>query len=307
MRTRTPNSHSHISSQAGFLTRYGITKKVFLSSGLDWRRLQVIYQDYFDQMPYLMAEAESLSRKLQLCPLIEAVSYRVKDPEHVIEKIIRKSASSGKPYATPATYLNAMTDLVGLRALLIFKEDWPQVNNFIVTELDVAPRPSAIVHPNDPKDLLEMYEANGCSIEQRDTGYRSIHYAIRMKCRKRDLFAELQVRTLFEHAWAQIVHRIEYPYRSGVPLLRALSSALSERAGEADDAASIGPILVEMAEIYRTEPRDARRRALKLRRRLREKLEASDRRYNTSILRVMLSRAEGSAEVLKQYMRARPD
>lgn len=45
---------------------------------------------------------------------------------------------------------------------------------------------------------------------QRDTSYTSVHYLLKPRPDSH-VCCELQVRTLFEEIWGEIVHRINYP------------------------------------------------------------------------------------------------
>lgn len=57
-------------------------------------------------------------------------------------------------------------------------------------------------------DDRELYQDPYLHLDASRSHYRSIHYIIRYK----DLYFEIQVRTLFEEGWLEFDHRIKYPY-----------------------------------------------------------------------------------------------
>jgi ppGpp synthetase/RelA/SpoT-type nucleotidyltranferase len=233
------------------------------------------------------------------------VHYRVKEPEHLVEKIIRRALGERTLRVSVYNYLDAIDDLIGFRALHLFKDDWPSLNTFIARNFRVLGPPRAIVYPTDPEDVLMMFRENGCLIDTRQTGYRSVHYSVVVNCRTKDLIAELQIRTLFEQAWGEVSHQIEYPYLSSVPLLRRYTSVLSEFAGCADHLASAARIVAQIAETNRRNPKDRKRRIRALQTRLGQKLN-NILNNSPSVHRLLLNPAEVSPEALRGYTRRRP-
>jgi len=166
----------------------------------------------------------------------------VKDPEHLIEKIIRDSFDQEGPSATPANYRLVIKDLVGARALHLFKEDWPDVHRYIKRtwpRLLVRRPPKARVTVDDPDHIRKLYRSARCQVITDDRGYRSVHYTLRLPFDGRTVFAEIQVRTLFEEAYGEINHTLVYPYKRNEQMLIPFSDAVSYSAGTADAWASV--------------------------------------------------------------------
>src|SRR5262249_19087167 len=63
-------------------------------------------------------------------------------------------------------------------------------------------------------------------IEKERFGYQSVHYLVRIRSERAELaeyqrfagfIAEIQVRTILQHAWAEIEHDIQYKSTSAIP------------------------------------------------------------------------------------------
>ena len=67
---------------------------------------------------------------------VHSVKTRVKDELHLIEKVIRKTEDRRKKYGkefkfTVENYKEEITDLVGIRVIHIFKDDWEEIHKLI--------------------------------------------------------------------------------------------------------------------------------------------------------------------------------
>lgn len=120
--------------------------------------------------------------------------------------------SEGEPnqpkYAEP---LVEITDLAGLRIIAFFLDDLRTIEQMIGTEFEVVER-------SDKSELL---------IEGERFGYRSTHYLVMMKANRTGLpeytrfkgvVAEVQIRTILQHAWGEIEHDIQYRSTETIPL-----------------------------------------------------------------------------------------
>jgi ppGpp synthetase/RelA/SpoT-type nucleotidyltranferase len=227
-----------------FLLAFAISPETYQAGGVDWNDLREVYADYLNWFPSLDAEGKACSSKLQSHKFIRAVHSRPKDPNHLIEKVIIRSAKQRSPYVTKENYLRKVTDLLGLRALHVFKEEWPEIDKFIRAEFDVEGTPEAKLREGDPQEVIKMYKDQGCAIDHTG-GYRSVHYSISVRCRRNDIMAELQVRTLLEEAWGEASHRIDYPIPSETPLVGQYVSLMSDLCCFSDEIASAARILKE--------------------------------------------------------------
>ena len=124
----------------------------------------------------------------------EAIALsQIESRTKTVTSFIEKVTSKGK-YADP---LDEMTDLVGLRVIVYYPDDVRAVGTLIEREFDIDWANSSRRGEDDPPDRF---------------GYRSDHYIVRTPADERfaGLSAEIQVRTVMQHAWAAVDHRIRY-------------------------------------------------------------------------------------------------
>ena len=163
------------------------------------------------------SEVEHLIRSILHAKGIKynAITSRVKERTSVSEKITRKN---GK-YAT----LAEMTDVVGLRIITYYSADVDVIADIIEQEFII-----------DRENSIDKRE----SLEPDRFGYCSVHYVVsmnedRLKLCEFSSFAgmrcEIQIRSILQHAWAEIEHDIGY--KSDVTIPRAMRRDFSRIAG----------------------------------------------------------------------------
>lgn len=144
-----------------------------------------------------------------------AITSRVKERTSVSEKITRKN---GK-YAT----LAEMTDVVGLRIITYYSADVDVIADIIEQEFII-----------DRENSIDKRE----SLEPDRFGYCSVHYVVsmnedRLKLCEFSAFAgmrcEIQIRSILQHAWAEIEHDIGY--KSDITIPRTMRRDFSRIAG----------------------------------------------------------------------------
>jgi ppGpp synthetase/RelA/SpoT-type nucleotidyltranferase len=130
---------------------------------------------------------------------IHAVSARAKSVESMRSKLRRKS------YQDPA---KQMTDVVGVRVITYYRDAVDPVVGVLRRAFEIDHNLST-----DKRRALGL----------RDFGYRSVHLIARAKSAQtrgnsflKNYQFEIQVRSILEHAWAEIEHEIVY--KSGVNL-----------------------------------------------------------------------------------------
>lgn len=145
---------------------------------------------------------------------IHAVTARAKSVDSLRGKLRRK------PYKRPGQQL---TDLIGVRVITYYRDAVDPV----VTRLRQA-------FEVNEKDTIDKRRVLGL----REFGYRSVHVIARLKpaqvlplhdkiIRKR--WFEIQVRSVVEHAWAEIEHEIVY--KSGIVFAEATLRRFASLAG----------------------------------------------------------------------------
>ncbi len=131
---------------------------------------------------------------------VHAVSRRLKDRVDILEKVRRKECKT----------LDDMTDICGIRIITSFADEVERVGAIIEAEFDVDARNS-----EDKRNLLAPDQF----------GYLSRHYIVRLSKQRRGqtefkpfkaIPVEIQIRSLLQHTWAEIGHKLLYkkPYLS---------------------------------------------------------------------------------------------
>lgn len=222
--------------------------RILQESGLDRRyvdnspyiteeRLKEIFDDFIKANSRMKELYEDEFKKLVTnIKGVHSVSGRVKDPDHLISKIIRNAAERPDKYSdiSEDNYYKLITDLVGFRIIVLDKNDWAKVHeglselytddsSFYITSgksseyLDkyeeglnrkpyYAEQPKAYLTDVDAGDDI-LYKKKNIRVDRSKNNYRSVHYIIR----KGEFYFEIQVRSLFEEGWLEFEHRVSYP------------------------------------------------------------------------------------------------
>ena len=196
-----------------------------------------IYRDYILNQEILKQQAQYFGNILHLGEEINSVKWRVKDPIHLLTKIVRKRKKAinehqKSPYLeiNVTNYKNIIDDLVGIRAIYLFKENWGQVNKFILENFSVCGDENITIY-HAPDDDLSFYPNDNLSDYkykrvERDSRYRSTHYIIKGITPHSYNF-ELQTRTILDEAWGEIDHHVRYPKFEHHPELKRKMSVLN--------------------------------------------------------------------------------
>ena len=210
--------------------------------GLSADDLFVIYQTHLTNTHPLQETAEGILRLLATVDSVHSVRARVKGPCRLVRKIVRKARGMPARHITSASYQVAITDLVGLRALHLFKEEWQEVHDFITATFVLHERPTAYIREGDPKQWTTLYESRQCDVRVHPRNYRSVHYVVNTGLAGHAL-AEIQVRTVLEEAWSEVDHRINYPEPTRHSNVGAILRIFNRLAGGADEIASFANAL----------------------------------------------------------------
>lgn len=132
-----------------------------------------------------------------------SITYRSKSPESLAKKIARPD----KNYQT----LSEITDLAAIRVTSYFESDVDLIAKAIETEFEV-----------DQENTIDKRQ----SIDADRFGYQSLHYVVCLSKQRRELAEykrygglklEVQVRSILQHAWAEIEHDLGYKSEAGIP------------------------------------------------------------------------------------------
>ena len=226
-----------------FLESMGINPNRVKNIDLDIHLLVDIANDYdsAETQEELLDSAELIAKKIQRCKQVHSVRWRVKDTSHLIEKIIRKKESNNEKYADidVTNYKSKLDDLIGVRAIYLFKHDWLPVHQHILSRW--SPKENVIIYYREGDDL-EQYSQPNCETKKHHDSYRSIHYIVPAT---EKVTCEVQTRTIFEEAWSEIDHKVRYPSFSEDPHLKQFLNILNRLAGSAYEMGSYVIQLVE--------------------------------------------------------------
>lgn len=222
-----------------FLNEYHISEDTIVENQIDWNVLNDIYADFNRYKNSYESQADFIANTLRTHKKIHSVKSRVKEPERLIEKIIRKTASRKEKYGkdfqfSVENYKEQITDLIGVRAIHIFKEDWEDIHEFISNTWKVIEITANVREGDDTQGFEEL----GIEIYSRKSGYRSVHYLIEFFPTNQKVIAEIQVRTIFEEGYGEIDHQLRYS-NDQIPEILAANLLLFNRiAGSSDEMAS---------------------------------------------------------------------
>ncbi|MHC4352824.1 MAG: RelA/SpoT domain-containing protein [Planctomycetota bacterium] len=219
--------------------KYDISDSDYKNSGLKWPDLKKIFYHHHSRVDTLESAAVGVMTMAKAFRDTHAIKWRVKNPEHLVEKIIRKCAAERKPFISIDNYREKITDLVGVRIIHLFEDQWLNIHNEIEKNWDVEGSPVAYNRVGDSAESKKLYEENGCDTKVHKYGYRSVHYLVGSSPGKEKILVEIQVRTIYEEAWAETDHVIRYPLLVNDSQLSKYMGMTSVISGMADELSTI--------------------------------------------------------------------
>ena len=161
-----------------------------------------------------------IQRDTTISKLTHSIKIRFKDLSHLDEKITRKNADAFKNEEDPITTENVMrriTDISGIRLIHLHMGQFVEIHNALMTyvndgELFLHEDPKA--YSWDP-EYVSVFSGLKINAEQKESFYTSVHYLFKAR-EDNDFICELQVRTIFEEAWGEIDHMVNYPLKSNL-------------------------------------------------------------------------------------------
>lgn len=235
-----------------FKKRNNVSQSCWKKADITWDKLQKIGIEYQKIVPFLSSTADFIVHTLQPNPFVHSVRWRLKDPEHLLEKIVRKRAAKSAKYKDidEMNFHKKVTDLIGVRVLHLFKYEWEPIHQFILSKWKPTEPVIAYIRKGDNTEFTSIDGNQDFSIEEHEAGYRSLHYLIELAPTKQNTIAELQVRTLFEEGWSEIDHKVRYPNFSNNELVSYFLNVFNRLAGSADEMGSFVDSLVQQIKEY---------------------------------------------------------
>lgn len=228
-----------------------ISEKRLKALNLDPQILEDIAEDYEKSKEDLHDSAEYIAKKLQRCNQVHSVRWRVKDTSHLIEKIIRKKEENSEKYSDidALNYKIKIDDLIGVRAIYLFKQDWLPVHKHILSKW--TPKEKITIYYREGDDLEQYLDKPECETKKHNDSYRSIHYIVPAgEIHAQNISCEIQTRTIFEEGWSEIDHKVRYPNFSKDPNLKDFLDTFNRLAGSADE---MGTFVITLKSIIESE------------------------------------------------------
>lgn len=145
---------------------------------------------------------------------IEHIKSRLKSPESILKKIIRKNHDMSLEAIRENIH-----DIVGIRIVCSFISDIHRISEMIQEQKDIT-----LVAT---KDYIKNPKPNG---------YQSLHLILSipvfMSDREESVYVEIQIRTVAMDFWASLEHKIYYKYNKSIP--EHLTEELTEAAATAN-------------------------------------------------------------------------
>ncbi|MDE5605364.1 MAG: RelA/SpoT domain-containing protein [Eubacterium sp.] len=224
-----------------FLETYGLVD-MFKECGYTWDELIEIGEDYNSKRDSVFFNLiQNFIVEISKFTDVHSYRYRIKETDSLIAKIIRKGKSREEKI-TIDNYCSEITDLLGIRILYIFKEDYWSVNKQLMDKY--KPQLAENIHlklrdGDDQKTYQSLLSAYDVVVE-RNEAYRSIHYTIYSDPNNiiSNPKIEIQTRTIFEEGWSEINHKLVYKNNS-FPEIEKVSNILSELVGSCDTVSGL--------------------------------------------------------------------
>lgn len=209
-----------------------------LKIGEDFERKRAEGGEYFKII-------QNYLTKLSMFESVHSYRYRIKNTASLLAKIVTKSEKRQEAI-TVDNYFREITDLLGIRILYVFKEDyWP-----IHTQLMAAYKNqltediSLKLKAGDDRSLYDklLKSYSNVKVEYNAT-YRSIHYTLNAQGENiaQSPKLEIQTRSIFEEGWSEINHKLVYKQgdRGSITGLQRSSRILSELVGTCDTVGTL--------------------------------------------------------------------
>jgi len=148
-----------------------------------------------------------------MAPHIHFLKYRLKDPESLRQKLVRKAIQGD--LIDESNVFDRITDLAGVRIIHLHTEEMGEIHTAIqeiVKEqrLRLVEAPTANCWDVEYESLFAEF---GIATRSRDTMYTTVHYVVQANQRTK-VTCEVQVRTLMDEVWGEVSHRVNYPHES---------------------------------------------------------------------------------------------
>jgi len=205
----------------------------------------------------------------ELSALVHSFRARIKDPDHLADKLLRKlhecKNNRQKFKITEKNLLTYVTDLAGIRILHLHTTQVEQIDRLLKKilneyEYEILEGPDARTWDDEYR---EYFTGIGFGTKSSATLYTSVHYVIGSSSQMK-MTCEIQVRTLMEEVWGEVDHTVNYPHKNESVAcreqIRALARATSTSTRLVDAIFATVKDLDEKATKAKVKQKKSRRR-----------------------------------------------
>lgn len=145
-------TNASVNGQRKISQKYLINEEEFKETGIVWSELKSIFNDYTSCRELLEHTGKTIADILRTHSDAHTVRMRIKDPEHLIEKLIRKSINNSEFSFDIDDYKSKITDLIGLRVLHLYKDQAINLDNMIRNYWDLEEKVIIYIRQGDIDD-----------------------------------------------------------------------------------------------------------------------------------------------------------
>lgn len=151
--------------------------------------------------------------------LIHSTKSRIKDPDHLKDKLIRKAKDAivkRKSFDYKKENLfSKINDLAGYRILHLHTTQFAKIDTelkkiFQEQQWKIIEGPNARTWDDETRSY---FKSIGVETSENPNMYTSVHYVVSPNTSSA-ITCEIQVRTLMEEVWGEVDHTINYPHKS---------------------------------------------------------------------------------------------
>jgi putative GTP pyrophosphokinase len=179
-----------------------------------WREMLLPYSLAVDELVTKFEHIKKAQNELGLYSPIYSVSGRVKSIASILDKTMKKHIPLDRIEEN-------IFDLAGVRVICQFLDDCMAVVEYVRNRTD-----------------MEIVEEEDYISNPKPSGYRSYHlkvkYQVQLLDGPKDIFAEIQIRTMGMNCWSTIEHSLQYKYKGNMP--EVLKVSLNEAAARMLDS-----------------------------------------------------------------------
>jgi putative GTP pyrophosphokinase len=186
---------------------------------------EVLVEFYLANQKLVQSILDSALNDIQgsdsLMKCVHSIRSRVKDPEHLRDKLFRKLTKAKETSTafsvTKENLFEEINDLAGIRLIHLHTDQFSEINqnlNKIIEDSNwvLVEKPKARTWDNE---RTEYFQNMGIECIDGIDGnmYTSVHYVVSPNMTAK-VTCEIQVRTLAEEIWGEVDHAINYPHKT---------------------------------------------------------------------------------------------